>query len=268
MDQVFLILLTAHLVGDFVLQNGRMVERKKASLRVLLLHVILVTVMTALFLGDLRWTILGIVFVSHLAMDYVKPKLNPPRWSTLGVFAIDQLGHLAVLTLLAMYYPDAAEDGVWMKIFVGVEEWYFLALTLICGLILAVPVGGNIIAMITGSLLDESGVKTANRDETEDESSIENENRDEAEKEIDGLKNGGRYIGWLERALVLLLVMMGQPSGVGFLVAAKSILRFGDIKDGHQRKVAEYVIIGTFLSFGWAMLIAVLLVQTLDYWRG
>ncbi|HCT43620.1 MAG TPA: hypothetical protein DF699_00235 [Phycisphaerales bacterium] len=65
----------------------------------------------------------------------------------------------------------------------------------------------------------------------------------------------------------MLIIMMGQPSGVGFLVAAKSILRFGDIKDGHQRRVAEYVIIGTFLSFGWAMLTAVLMVQTIEYWR-
>ena len=45
---------------------------------------------------------------------------------------------------------------------------------------------------------------------------------------------------------------MGQPEGVGLLMAAKSILRFGAVKD--DRALSEYVIIGTLASFGWAML--------------
>ena len=48
----------------------------------------------------------------------------------------------------------------------------------------------------------------------------------------------------MERILVMLLVLMEQPNGIGFLIAAKSILRFGEIKDANQRKVAEYIIIG------------------------
>jgi hypothetical protein len=70
----------------------------------------------------------------------------------------------------------------------------------------------------------------------------------------------------LERILVMLLVLMEQPNGIGFLIAAKSILRFGEIKDANQRKVAEYIIIGTFLSFGWALLISVLTQKAIKYW--
>jgi hypothetical protein len=44
--------------------------------------------------------------------------------------------------------------------------------------------------------------------------------------------------------------------GVGFLVAAKSILRIGEVKAPEQRKEAEYIIIGTLMSFGWGLLIA------------
>jgi hypothetical protein len=40
--------------------------------------------------------------------------------------------------------------------------------------------------------------------------------------------------------------------GVGFLVAAKSILRFGTAT--RDQRTAEYVIIGTLASFGWAIL--------------
>ena len=66
-----------------------------------------------------------------------------------------------------------------------------------------------------------------------------------------GLENGGKAIGHLERALIFLLVLTGQAAGIGFLIAAKSVLRFGAVSD--DRKFSEYVIIGTLASFGWAM---------------
>jgi hypothetical protein len=71
-----------------------------------------------------------------------------------------------------------------------------------------------------------------------------------------GLKKGGKIIGQLERAIIFLLVLAGRPEGVGFLIAAKSIFRFGEIKDFKQRQEAEYIIIGTFMSFGYGLLIA------------
>jgi len=49
-----------------------------------------------------------------------------------------------------------------------------------------------------------------------------------------------------------ILILLGQPLGVGFLVAAKSILRFGTAT--RDQRTAEYVIIGTLASFGWAIL--------------
>jgi hypothetical protein len=44
----------------------------------------------------------------------------------------------------------------------------------------------------------------------------------------------------------MLLLLIDQPGGIGFLFAAKSILRFGEIKDSQHRKMAEYILIGTF----------------------
>ena len=70
----------------------------------------------------------------------------------------------------------------------------------------------------------------------------------------EGLPGAGRLIGLLERGLIFALVLLGQPEGVGLLMAAKSILRFGAVKD--DRALSEYVIIGTLASFGWALLIA------------
>jgi hypothetical protein len=67
-----------------------------------------------------------------------------------------------------------------------------------------------------------------------------------------GLSNGGRVIGQWERALIFLFVAVNQPGAIGFLIAAKSIFRFGELKDRENRMEAEYITIGTLMSFGWA----------------
>ncbi|MBN2613191.1 MAG: DUF3307 domain-containing protein [Bacteroidales bacterium] len=66
------------------------------------------------------------------------------------------------------------------------------------------------------------------------------------EASTDDLPNAGKLIGITERWLVLTFILINQFEAVGFLIAAKSILRF---KDDDTIKT-EYVLIGTMLSFG------------------
>ncbi|MDD5556861.1 MAG: hypothetical protein PHN82_06385 [bacterium] len=81
--------------------------------------------------------------------------------------------------------------------------------------------------------------------------------RYELEIELEkGLKNAGKYIGLLERFLIVTLVWAGEISAVGFVIAAKSVFRFGEIKDKENRKLAEYILIGTLASFSLALAIA------------
>jgi predicted permease len=78
---------------------------------------------------------------------------------------------------------------------------------------------------------------------------------DELEKST-GLKEGGRLIGLTERALIFAFIWTGVPTAIGLLITAKSILRFGDVTDAERRKHAEYVIIGTLMSFAIAVPLA------------
>jgi hypothetical protein len=43
-------------------------------------------------------------------------------------------------------------------------------------------------------------------------------------------------------------VLLHQFAAIGFIVTAKSIFRFGDLKDHSDRKLTEYVMLGTLLS--------------------
>ena len=66
------------------------------------------------------------------------------------------------------------------------------------------------------------------------------------------LKDVGALIGTLERCLTFVFVLNGNYQAVGFIVAAKSILRFRESEGAR----AEYVLVGTLLSFSIAVLCA------------
>jgi hypothetical protein len=240
MAATFIAILTAHLLGYLLFQAGWLIHRQP-RIWPLVLHSGLVTSMSGLLLGSLHWQALLAIFLTHVLMDAIKAYFPAKPFTALpaGLFIT-----LALLLGLACVFPAAANSGWWIAgLAPEVSGRYFAALTIVSGIVLCVPVGGNLIAALVSRFADEL-----------------------RDNEIAGLKRGGHYIGWLERFLVLLLLLMDQPNGIGFLIAAKSILRFGEIKDPSQRKVAEYIIIGTFLSFGWALLISALTQKALKHW--
>ena len=57
---------------------------------------------------------------------------------------------------------------------------------------------------------------------------------------------------------------MQQWAAIGLLIAAKSVFRFGDLNKGKNRKLTEYVLIGTLLSFGLAILSGMLYLYLTD----
>lgn len=70
--------------------------------------------------------------------------------------------------------------------------------------------------------------------------------------------NRGRVIGLLERALLYGFILQGQYGAIGFVLAAKAFTRFKALDD---RSFAEYVLIGTLLSGGLALLFGLLVAQ-------
>ncbi len=71
-------------------------------------------------------------------------------------------------------------------------------------------------------------------------------------------KGAGKTIGYLERITVLFLLVFGQFTAVGFVISAKSIMRFPEISKAASNK-AEYYLIGTLLSMASVFMTAVLL---------
>ena len=84
-------------------------------------------------------------------------------------------------------------------------------------------------------------------------------------KDNESLKDAGKYIGILERLLVFIFIVVGHWEAVGFLITAKSVFRFGDLTASKERKLTEYILIGTLISFGIAIVISLLFLNLRNY---
>lgn len=223
--KLFVVLVCAHVLGDFLLQPDKLVENKHRFL-ILGFHAALQAFLAWLFAGQwLLWKLPAVVLLSHLLIDLLKRQVK----DTAAAFVADQALHIAVLVVLA-----GSLDGA------GFTEWlgrFYKLLVLFCGFVATAQGSGFLVAKVAKKLVDENQLN------------------------LNGLKGGGKLIGQLERTLIFLLILIGQPAGIGFLVAAKSILRFEEAK---KQPLAEYVLIGTLLSFSLALALSVLTIKAMN----
>ena len=75
--------------------------------------------------------------------------------------------------------------------------------------------------------------------------------------ELGSSMRGGRWIGPLERILILLLASVEAPAAIAAIVAAKGVIRFPEISQDKAGQKAEEFLIGSFASWILAVLGAV-----------
>ena len=72
--------------------------------------------------------------------------------------------------------------------------------------------------------------------------------------EMESSMRGGRWIGPLERILILLLASVEAPAAIAAIVAAKGVIRFPEISQDKAGQKAEEFLIGSFASWILAVL--------------
>lgn len=253
MLETLLLLLTSHLLGDFVFQPDALIARKKSAIG-MALNLGIVAFLAAIALSQAtaaaRYAV-AVIAITHLAMDLSKTHLLGDK---LWAFFADQAVHLAVIIIVAWIWPALAAASPISLLPADIQSPIYAGLALLNGLIIGVPAGGIIIRKLVEPIAPASPSANPSRTSAPPLSPIA------------GMPNAGRYIGWLERGLTIAFLLIKQPEAIGFLLAAKSILRFRDIQDQNDRHQAEYIIIGTFLSFGWGLLVALGTRAAMDHW--
>jgi hypothetical protein len=222
--------LIAHLISDFYCQNEESCYQKNErgfKSWHLYRHALLTFLIAWLFSYSINYVLFAFAIgITHLIIDGIKSLLK--KWKY--VFFTDQLIHVAIIVLVVWFYNQ--------KVGITLPGWltathYFLIIS------------GFIICLKPTNILIKNVLETV-------EIKLTDTKGDTGE-----LEKAGRLIGNLERILTLVLVLLSQFQAIGFLIAAKAILRF---KDTSTAKT-EYVLIGTLLSFGVAILVGVMLLK-------
>lgn len=232
---IFLRILIAHIITDFLIQPDKWVADKKENTwksKSLYLHVFLTGLMAWIFLAEWNlWYIALGIAVSHYLIDVLKLIFCDD-----GVlsYTFDQICHIFILAIVAIYLTNSLEST--FETINTLTETKWLA-TIAGYLAMTTPVG---------YLVGKATKKWRN----DLESDIEKR---------DSLEDAGIWIGILERVLVLTFVLFNQLQAIGFLIAAKSILRFSDKSEYNPRKQTEYVLIGTLISFTMALFIGLMI---------
>lgn len=238
-------LLVAHIVGDFYLQWNSFCRNKiRYSVRgyAIWVHVIFIGVLTWFAVCDVRaWWLVAAIVVSHFFIDWAKAALQMKLGiyricdgrlvsgvngrGDLWLFIVDQCLHITIFVSLGYlwlsYNPNWSQFG-WLK---DLMSAHWLRINTLLAISLALKPANVLVLLILGACK----VNTSPDSDSET-----------------GSFHAGELIGWLERGLILLFVIMAQYEAIGFLIAAKSILRFSEVASGREK--SEYVLAGTLLS--------------------
>lgn len=224
-------LLFAHLCADFIFQTDGLNKGKHQAggkgIAYLLLHSLMHAVTAYLCVADWScWLIPAIVFASHFAIDLLKCKFCKDN---LFVFLADQSLHIAIIGILWFVLYGENVNFSFMEDLVTTKVW----LAIMAYILMLRPS-----SIFLGLFLKKWTPSSSN---------------------TQSLPNAGQWIGYIERILILTFVLVGSFEGVGFLLAAKSVFRFGELNKAKEIRTTEYVLIGTFASFTIAILAGIAL---------
>lgn len=216
-------LFLAHLLTDFLLQPKAWVKHRMEhhfSSKYLYLHTIITAFVAWVFIGWSYWLVSVIILVTHTIIDGIKSyQKNDAR-----NFLIDQFSHILVILCCwwFTFYGFGDLKLKWNEFTQNEYLWiHITAFTLItfpCSILIGQ------LTTTWRSKLDKA----------------------------DDLANAGKWIGIIERCVILVFVLLSQYEAIGLLIAAKSVIRFSDNERSEQK--TEYLLIGTMISFSLAIL--------------
>ncbi len=229
-------LLTAHILADFFLQpHSWIVRRRERGIKapVLYFHAIIVGVLSWLFLGFWHnFSVAIFIMVTHFFIDWWKSA----RPDTMRFFIIDQVLHLVMIFLAWLWFTHGQLILLYDAFNVFSHTGFWVVAT------------GYLLVLQPFSIIVNKFIRKWQQPV---------EGQFESTGSTQGLPEAGKWIGYLERILILTLILVQQFAAIGFLITAKSIFRFGEITGKRGRAEAEYVLIGSFISFTMSILLGI-----------
>jgi len=224
-------LILAHLLTDYVLQPTTWIEnrnKKHFQSVYLYVHGLLTAIVALLLIGIDYWWVILIILVTHTLIDGWKSyQPNETKY-----FLIDQCLHLLVI-LVCWYIAFLNAEDV-------VAAWDVINTKDIIILITAYVFVTFPVSILIGQLTKKWREQIA---------------------DAPTLGNAGKWIGIIERIVILTLVFNHQYAAMGLLITAKSLLRFSEANRAEIK--TEYLLIGTLISITIAILTGLIALKLL-----
>ena len=238
---IIAILISIHLLADFLFQTSAYSERKRQVLSTLFLHsfiylTIFVAILSPIF--EIKKIILFslIISASHFFINVIKNKLEkifPYRRLQFLFFSFNQLLHFIVI--LIFYYILNLENFT-SQLYIDLKDCEYFKTFILYIIVFSIILDPA--SVLIRKLFISISPKTYSKAYSEE------------------LK-AGNIIGKLERTIIAILLLNNQFGLIGFVLTAKSIARFKQMED---KNFAEKYLIGTLTSF-LIVLITVLILK-------
>ena len=240
--ETFLLMIMAHVIGEFYIANSIDKEKKKQKLKWFILYELLygcTFLLICIPVMSIKVVCLsGCIAIFHLVIDSIIWLYE--RKGKTDLFVIKQI-IIAGGIVGASYY--GVKCGMVLKCIPIVNDFFDtvnVSEVMLCkwvlGLLIIHKPANQLIQMLLPNFKPQAGEKVS---------------------QSNGDRNIGRVIGTIERAIMLLLIYMNQYAAIGLVLTAKSIARYDKI--AKEKDFAEYYLLGTLISLGIVVACGVML---------
>jgi len=237
MADIFIVLIILHTIGDYYLQTSHLAELKEYKYSFLLLHSLIYAAPSflsiLLFVNTDYITVVILFNLAHILIDtikfFIKPKLFYPKKDKENhflkvdlIYCFDQILHIITIIIISILFLQSnvelmLKPGILKSLNMEQEMYLLMIRTVAVFLIILKPVSITFYKLLNVELLAKS----------------DSNSEDEA-------IGAGKLIGYMERIIMTILLILGEYTAMGFIIAGKTIVRI------HGQVKQEFLIIGTF----------------------
>lgn len=244
-----IILLITHVLCDFYFQSPKMAKNKRDRLLWVFIHAFVYSIgafaILAFVTPGLEWKYLLGFAMGHAVIDLAKYLICNSKYmgkvsfvkKEQNIFISDQILHILLILALTYLIKDFNPNSMYNVRLKELFDIFNVSETLVLSWMIKILLIHKPANILIANILSQYRPNQKGTQGLQD-------------------KNAGRFIGTLERIIMVVLMSINQYSAVGLVLTAKSIARYDKISK--DQEFAEYYLLGTLLSTLYAIGVSIL----------
>ena len=219
-----IVLVTAHMLADYAFQGPGLVQQKEEKNVFAFIKHVFSYAISAMVLSVywFSWRIIAAIFIQtflHGIIDVVKILVQEKKpFFRFELEVGDLVLHILIIWLTLLFFRPMPGNRVVAAYFMYFSTYYKCCIY-VAAIVFLMRGGTSLVRAILGKVKNNNPFPQVDKT--------------------------GRLIGEMERLLIFLFILSDNLTAIGFVIAAKSVARFEEMK---IKGFAEYYLIGTLSS--------------------